>query len=95
MTKKKVWKHKYKDFINAIKHTKEPLLDGGEDEYDQEMMEKDYSPYLIQKGLIKEENIHTINKINLKHMIHNKDMKKLHFDYLLHSIKKTDKKKKK
>ena len=98
MTKKKVWKHKYKDFMDAIKNTGEPLLDDGEDEYDQEMMEKDYKPFIIQKSLVRskfinEDNIHLLNMINRKDMMHGLNKKPL-FVFLRLTLSKNNHKKK-
>ena len=68
-----------KEYLNAINHTKERLLDSEDDEW-----EKKYPPFIINKCVYPfQDTIMLVNEINqLPHLD-----KKLQFDFLLNSIR--------
>ena len=72
--------YELKDYLNAINHTKEPLMDT-----EDEVWEKKYPPFVVNKCIAPfKETIGLTNKINGLHHID----KKLQFDFLLNSIRK-------
>ena len=68
------------EYLNAINHTKETLLDT-----DDESVEKEYTPYIINRCLSYFPD--TIFHVNEMNRFTNID-KKLQFDYLTNSIRK-------
>tara|TARA_Y100000996_G_scaffold46847_1_gene32283 strand:+ start:696 stop:1088 length:393 start_codon:yes stop_codon:yes gene_type:complete len=68
-----------KEYLNAINHTKERLLDSEDDEW-----EKKYPPFIVNKCVYPfQDTIMLVNEINqLPHLD-----KKLQFDFLLNSIR--------
>ena len=68
-----------KEYLNAINHTKESLLDSEDEEW-----EKRYPPFIINKCVYPfQDTIMLVNEINqLPHLD-----KKLQFDFLLNSIR--------
>ena len=71
---------KLSEYLNAINHTKKPLLDT-----DDEFVEKDYVPFVVNRCLSYfPDTIFHVNQLN--QFLHAE--KKLHFDYLLNSIRK-------
>ena len=68
-----------KEYLNAINHTKERLLDSEDEEW-----EKKYPPFIINKCVYPfQDTIMLVNEINqLPHLD-----KKLQFDFLLNSIR--------
>ena len=71
---------KLSNYLNAINHTKENILDT-----DDEFVEKEYTPYVINRCLSYfPDTIFHINQMNEMSHID----KKLHFDYLLNAIRK-------
>jgi hypothetical protein len=68
-----------KDYLNAINHTKERLLDSEDEEW-----EKKYPPFIVNKCVYPfQDTIMLVNEINqLPHLD-----KKLQFDFLLNSIR--------
>ena len=69
-----------KDYLNAINYTKEPLLDG-----DDEQWEKKYPPFIVNKCVAPfQDTLMLVNEIN---QLHHLD-KKLQFDFLLNSLRK-------
>ena len=71
---------KLTNYLNAINHTKEPLLDT-----DDEFVEKGYTPYVINRCLSYFTD--TIFHVNEMNAMSNID-KKFHFDYLVNSLRK-------
>ena len=71
---------KLSNYLNAINHTKEPLLDT-----DDEFVEKGYTPYVINRCLSYFPD--TIFHVNEMNTLCNID-KKFHFDYLRNSLRK-------
>ena len=71
--------YELKDYLNAINHTKETLLDTEDEEW-----EKKYPPFIINKCVYPfQDTIMLVNEINqLPHLD-----KKLQFDFLLNSIR--------
>jgi len=85
--------------MKSIKDTNEPLLKDSKINPDTHLpsyfaddengiKENAYSPFLIQKGLLRsklvnEDNIHFLNMVNAKHID-----KKMHFDFLRHIFSK-------
>ena len=68
------------DYLNAINHTKEPLLDS-----EDEMVEKKYTPFVINRCLSYfPDTILHVNEMNRLPSA----SKKMQFDYLSHSIRK-------
>jgi len=71
---------KLSEYLKAINHTKEPLLDT-----DDEFVEKDYAPFVVNRCLSYfTDTIFMVNEMNACPSIE----KKMHFDYLLNSIRK-------
>ena len=68
-----------KEYLNAINHTKERLLDSEDEEW-----EKRYPPFIINKCVYPfQDTIMLVNEINqLPHLD-----KKLQFDFLLNSVR--------
>lgn len=68
-----------KDYLNAINHTKERLLDSEDEDW-----EKKYPPFIVNKCVYPfQDTIMLVNEINqLPHLD-----KKLQFDFLLNSIR--------
>ena len=68
-----------KEYLNAINHTKERLLDSEDEEW-----EKKYPPFIVNKCVYPfQDTIMLVNEINqLPHLD-----KKLQFDFLLNSIR--------
>jgi len=71
--------YELKDYLNAINHEKKNLLDT-----DDEMWEKKYPPFIINKCLAPFPD--TIFKVNEMNKHHHLD-KKLQFDFLLNSLR--------
>ena len=71
--------YELKDYLNAINHTKEKLLDS-----EDEMWEKKYAPFIVNKCLAPfTDTILLVNELNQHHQLD----KKLQFDYLLNSLR--------
>ena len=71
--------YELKDYLNAINHTKEPLMDG-----EDEIWEKKYPPFVINKCLHAfQDTILFVNEIN---QIPNLD-NKLQFDFFLNTLR--------
>ena len=71
---------KLSDYLKAINHTKEPLLDT-----DDEFVEKGYIPFVVNRCLSYfPDTIFYVNEMNSCPSFN----KKMHFDYLLNSIRK-------
>lgn len=67
------------EYLNAINHKKEPLMDGDE------IMEKEYVPFVVNRCLSYfPDTIFFINEMNQLHNL----PKKMQFDYLRMSIRK-------
>ncbi len=68
-----------KDYLNAINHTKEKLLDSDDEDW-----EKKYPPFIVNKCVYPfQDTIMLVNEINqLPHLD-----KKLQFDFLLNSVR--------
>ena len=71
--------YELKDYLNAINHTKESLLDTEDEEW-----EKKYPPFVVNKCVYPfQDTIMLVNEINqLPHLD-----KKLQFDFLINSIR--------
>jgi len=71
--------YELKDYLNAINHTKETLLDSEDEEW-----EKKYPPFVVNKCVYPfQDTIMLVNEINqLPHVD-----KKLQFDFLINSIR--------
>ena len=71
--------YELKDYLNAINHTKEKLMDTEDEEW-----EKKYPPFIVNKCLSGfEDTIMLVNEINCTPGVD----KKLQFDFLLNSIR--------
>ena len=71
--------YELKDYLNAINHTKEPLMDGEDEQW-----EKKYPPYIVNKCVAPfPDTIQLVNEIN---QLHHLD-KKLQFDFLINSLR--------
>ena len=71
--------YELKDYLNAINHTKEKLLDS-----EDEMWEKKYAPFIVNKCVAPfTDTIMLVNEINQRHHLD----KKLQFDFLLNSLR--------
>ena len=71
--------YELKDYLNAIIHTKEKLLDS-----EDEMWEKKYAPFIVNKCVAPfQDTIMLVNEINQRHHLD----KKLQFDFLLNSLR--------
>ena len=73
----------YSDLLKSIKETKEELWTDETNKH----LEKKYSPYLINRNLITEENILLLNEVNAVPLLD----KKMHYEYVLHAIPKGQK----
>ena len=71
--------YELKDYLKAINHTKEPLLDSEDEEWT-----KKYPPFIVNKCLAPfPDTIQLVNEIN---QLHHLD-KKLQFDFLINSLR--------
>ena len=71
--------YELKDYLNAINHEKKNLMDT-----DDEMWEKKYPPYVINRCLAPfPDTIMLVNEMNKHHHLD----KKLQFDFLLNSVR--------
>ena len=71
--------YELKDYLNAINHTKEPLLDTEDEQW-----EKKYPSYIINKCVAPfPDSLMLVNEIN---QLHHLD-KKLQFDFLINSLR--------
>ena len=71
--------YELKDYLNAINHTKEPLLDSEDEEWT-----KKYPSFIVNKCLAPfPDTIQLVNEIN---QLHHLD-KKLQFDFLINSLR--------
>ena len=71
--------YELKDYLNAINHTKEKLMDTDDEDW-----EKKYPPYIVNKCLSGfQDTIMLVNEMNCTQSID----KKLQFDFLLNSIR--------
>ena len=71
--------YELKDYLNAINHEKKNLMDT-----DDEMWEKKYPPFIINKCLAPfPDTIMLVNEMNKHHHLD----KKLQFDFLLNSLR--------
>lgn len=71
---------KLSEYLKAINHTKEPLLDT-----DDELVEKGYVPFVVNRCLSYfPDTLFMVNEMNACPTVD----KKMHFDYLLNSIRK-------
>ena len=71
--------YELKDYLNAINHTKEKLMDTEDEEW-----ERKYPPFIVNKCLAPfPDSIHLVNEMNINcHLDH-----KLQFDFLLNSLR--------
>ena len=68
-----------KDYLNAITHTKEPLMDTEDEQW-----ERKYPPYIVNKCVAPfQDTIMLVNEINQFHHLD----KKLQFDFLINSLR--------
>ena len=71
--------YELKDYLNAINHSKEPLLDSEDEQWT-----KKYAPFIVNKCLAPfPDTIQLVNEIN---QLHHLD-KKLQFDFLINSLR--------
>ena len=71
--------YELKDYLNAINHTKEPLMDT-----EDETWEKKYPPFIVNKCVAPfQDTIMLVNEINQFHHLD----KKLQFDFLINSLR--------
>ena len=71
--------YELKDYLNAINHTKEPLLDSEDEQWT-----KKYPPFIVNKCLAPfPDTIQLVNEINQYHHLD----KKLQFDFLINSLR--------
>ena len=71
--------YELKDYLNAINHTKEKLMDTDDEDW-----ERKYPPYIVNKCLSGfQDTIMLVNEMNCTPSID----KKLQFDFLLNSIR--------
>ena len=71
--------YELKDYLNAINHTKERLMDTEDEEW-----ERKYSPFIVNKCLAPfQDTILLVNEINQYPSID----KKLQFDFLINSLR--------
>ena len=71
---------KLSEYLKAINHTKEPVLDT-----DDELVEKGYVPFVVNRCLSYfPDTLFMVNEMNACPTVD----KKMHFDYLLNSIRK-------
>ena len=71
--------YELKEYLNAINHTKEPLMDT-----EDEAWEKKYPPFVVNRCI--SPFLDTIMLVNEMNRLHHLD-KKLQFDFLLNSIR--------
>ena len=71
--------YELKEYLNAINHTKEPLMDT-----EDEAWEKKYLPFIVNRCI--SPFLDTIMLVNEMNRLHHLD-KKLQFDFLLNSIR--------
>ena len=71
--------YEFKDYLNAINYTKEPLMSSEDEEW-----EKKYPAYVVNKCLAPFTD--TILLVNEMNRLHHLD-KKLQFDFLLNSLR--------
>ena len=71
--------YELKEYLNAVNHTKEPLMDT-----EDEVWEKKYPPFIVNKCIAPFQD--TIMLVNEMNRLHHLD-KKLQFDFLLNSIR--------
>ena len=72
--------YELKEYLNAINHTKEPLMDT-----EDEVWEKKYPPFIVNKCVAPfQDTIMLVNEINRLHHVD----KKLQFDFLINSFRK-------
>ena len=71
--------YELKDYLNAINHTKETLMDTEDEQW-----EKKYPPFIVNKCLAPfQDTIMLVNEINQFHHLD----KKLQFDFLINSLR--------
>ena len=71
--------YELKDYLNAINHTKEPLMDTEDEQW-----ERKYLPYIVNKCVAPfQDTIMLVNEINQFHHLD----KKLQFDFLINSLR--------
>ena len=71
--------YELKEYLNAVNHTKEPLMDT-----EDEVWEKKYPPFIVNKCIAPfQDTIMLVNEIN---QLHHLD-KKLQYDFLLNSLR--------
>ena len=71
--------YELKDYLNAINHTKETLMDTEDEQW-----EKKYPPFIVNKCLAPfQDTIMLVNEINQLHQLD----KKLQYDFLLNSLR--------
>ena len=71
--------YELKDYLNAINHTKEPLMDTEDEQW-----EKKYPSYIVNKCVAPfQDTIMLVNEINQFHHLD----KKLQFDFLINSLR--------
>ena len=74
--------YELKDYLNAINHTKETLMDTEDEQW-----EKKYPPFIVNKCLAPfQDTIMLVNEINQLHQLD----KKLQYDFLLNSLRSRD-----
>ena len=71
--------YELKEYLNAVNHTKEPLMDT-----EDEVWEKKYPPFIVNKCIAPFQD--TIMLVNEMNRLHHLD-KKLQFDFLLNSLR--------
>ena len=71
--------YELKDYLNAINHTKKPLMDTEDEQW-----ERKYPPYIVNKCVAPfQDTIMLVNEINQFHHLD----KKLQFDFLINSLR--------
>ena len=71
--------YELKDYLNAINHTKEPLMDTEDEQW-----ERKYPPYIVNKCVAPfQDTIMLVNEINQFHHLD----KKLQSDFLINSLR--------
>ena len=71
--------YELKDYLNAINHTKEPLMDTEDEQW-----ERKYPPYIVNKCVAPfQDTIMLVNEINQFYHLD----KKLQFDFLINSLR--------
>ena len=71
--------YELKEYLNAVNHTKEPLMDT-----EDEVWEKKYPPFIVNKCIAPFQD--TIMLVNEMNRLHHLD-KKLQFDFLINSLR--------